>query len=214
VYDSLGNPETATVRFTRTGPDAWSWAVTAPATSTGTGTLTFNPATGQIASTTGGAITVPGGVGASTINMTLDLTKLTMLSTPTSAAITSQNGLAAGSIVDAFITSGDGAVNLVYSNGMHEVVGQIAVARFTNPSGLMRAGQTSFTQGLNSGEPQIGTASTGGRGSMAAGYLEGSNVDMAQEFTNMILAQRGFQASSRVITTSDEIIQELVNLKR
>jgi flagellar hook protein FlgE len=67
---------------------------------------------------------------------------------------------------------------------------------------------------LNSGEPQIGTASTGGRGSIASGYLEASNVDMAQEFTNMILAQRGFQASSRVITTSDEILQELVNLKR
>ena len=212
VYNSLGNTQNATVRFTRTGPDAWSWAATAPAT--GAGTITFDPASGQVASSTGGAITVPGGTGANTINMTLDVSKLTMLSTPTSAAVTSQNGLPAGNIVDAFITSGDGSVNLVYSNGMHEVVGQVAIARFTNPSGLMRAGETSFQEGLNSGEPQIGSADTGGRGTIAAGYLEGSNVDMAQEFTNMILAQRGFQASSRVITTSDEIIQELVNLKR
>ena len=78
----------------------------------------------------------------------------------------------------------------------------------------MKGEDTSFLAGLNSGDAQIGAASTGGRGSIAASYLEASNVDMAQEFTNMILAQRGFQASSRVITTSDEILQELVNLKR
>jgi flagellar hook protein FlgE len=97
---------------------------------------------------------------------------------------------------------------------MTEQVGQVALARFTNPTGLVRAEGTAFIAGLNSGEAQIGAASTGGRGSIASGYLEASNVDMAQEFTNMILAQRGFQASSRVITTSDEILQELVNLKR
>ncbi len=78
----------------------------------------------------------------------------------------------------------------------------------------MQSEGTTFLQGLNSGDAQIGTASSGGRGLIASGYLEASNVDMAQEFTNMILAQRGFQASSRVITTSDEILQELVNLKR
>jgi flagellar hook protein FlgE len=79
---------------------------------------------------------------------------------------------------------------------------------------LLKGNDTSFMVGLNSGDPQIGAASTGGRGAIASSYLEASNVDMAQEFTNMILAQRGFQASSRVITTSDEILQELVNLKR
>ena len=88
------------------------------------------------------------------------------------------------------------------------------MARFSNPEGLIRSGSSSYEQGLNSGEPEIGVANTGGRGAIASSYLEASNVDMAQEFTNMILAQRGFQASSRVITTSDEILQELVNLKR
>jgi flagellar hook protein FlgE len=78
----------------------------------------------------------------------------------------------------------------------------------------MRAENTTFVAGLNSGEAGIGAAGVGGRGAVASSYLEASNVDMAQEFTNMILAQRGFQASSRVITTSDEILQELVNLKR
>jgi flagellar hook protein FlgE len=79
---------------------------------------------------------------------------------------------------------------------------------------LVQGEGTTFLAGLNSGDAEIGAAGSGGRGSIASSHLEASNVDMAQEFTNMILAQRGFQASSRVITTSDEILQELVNLKR
>ena len=106
------------------------------------------------------------------------------------------------------------ALPILYTNGLRTQVGQLALARFTNPTGLFRGPNTTFQAGLNSGEPEIGAANTGGRGIISSGYLEASNVDMAQEFTNMILAQRGFQASSRVITTSDEILQELVNLKR
>lgn len=213
IYDSLGQLHTATVTFTRTGANTWSWSASAPAGATGSGTITFD-ANGHYASSTGSVLSVPGSAGANPINATLDLTSLTMLSAPTSTAVTSQDGLAAGSITDVYITPNDGAIFLVYSNGMREQVGQIAVARFTNPAGLIHTGHTMFQQGLNSGDPQIGAANSAGRGAIAAGYLEGSNVDMAQEFTNMILAQRGFQASSRVITTSDEIIQELVNLKR
>ncbi len=137
-----------------------------------------------------------------------------MLAGDTSVAVTSQDGLPTGTVTDMYITPKDGQVFLVYSNGMREQVAQVAVARFNNSAGLIKSGNTMFQQGLNSGEPQIGLANSGGRGTIAAGYLEASNVDMAQEFTNMILAQRGFQASSRVITTSDEIMQELVNLKR
>ncbi len=102
----------------------------------------------------------------------------------------------------------------MYSNGLERTVGQVALANFVNPGGLEKMGQNLFSAGLNSGAPNIGAASTGGRGTIISGYLEASNVDMGQEFTNMILAQRGFQASSRVITTSDEMLQELVNLKR
>jgi flagellar hook protein FlgE len=137
-----------------------------------------------------------------------------MLASGTSAAVTSQNGLPSGTVSDVFISAKDGTVSLVYSNGLQELLGQIATANFANPNGLMRVDGTSFQAGLNSGDPQIGLANTGGRGTISSGYLEASNVDMAQEFTNLILAQRGFQASSRIITTSDEIIQELVNLKR
>jgi flagellar hook protein FlgE len=163
----------------------------------------------------GTAATVPGSAGSNTpIPVTIDFTKLTQLTAATSATVTSQDGLAAGSVTDVYISPSSGGVLLVYSNGLSEQIGQVALARFTNPSGLIQSTGTTYITGLNSGEAEIGAAASGGRGTIASSHLEASNVDMAQEFTNMILAQRGFQASSRVITTSDEILQELVNLKR
>jgi flagellar hook protein FlgE len=190
--------------------------VTPAVAGTGDGTITFD-ANGQIdltASTTGAAVSIPVSAGADPLAPTLDFSKLTQLAAADTATVTSQDGLPAGSVSDVFISPNDGIISLLYSNGLTEQVGQVALARFTNSTGLMKAEDTSFIAGLNSGEAQIGVASTGGRGAIASGNLEASNVDMAQEFTNMILAQRGFQASSRVITTSDEILQELVNLKR
>jgi flagellar hook protein FlgE len=217
VYDSLGDLRTVTVQFTRASDYGWSWTLTDPNDPTQTGTLTFNTA-GQLAAEIPAAslpsIRVPGSTATNPITFTMNPNNLTMLTTGDSIAVKTQDGLPTGTVSDVFITPKDGSVFLVYSNGMRAQVAQLAVARFTNPSGLIRAGHTAFQQGLNSGEAEIGTAGTGGRGTIAAGYLEASNVDMAQEFTNMILAQRGFQASSRVITTSDEIMQELVNLKR
>ena len=231
AYDSLGKLTTGSVKFTRdaANPLLWNWAVVDPATGlpaatagAGAGTVTFD-ANGQLDTTLATnptvttPVTIPGSAGSANggqIALTLDFSKMTMLSAASSATVTSQDGLAAGAVSDVFISPNDGKVSLVYSNGLTEEVGQVALARFTNPAGLNRADGTSFTAGVNSGDPQIGAATTGGRGSIASGYLEASNVDMAQEFTNMILAQRGFQANSRVITTSDEILQELVNLKR
>jgi flagellar hook protein FlgE len=228
VYDSLGDLQQAAIRFTRGGvagapTNVWTWqvmdtSVTPPVAGTGTGTITFD-ANGQIDAanppTVGTAATIPGSAGSTTpIPVTLDFTKMTQLTATTSATVTSQDGLAAGSVTDVYISPNDGAVSLVYSNGLSEQIGQVALARFTNPAGLMQSEGTTFMAGLNSGDAQIGAANSGGRGAIASGHLEASNVDMAQEFTNMILAQRGFQASSRVITTSDEILQELVNLKR
>ena len=93
-------------------------------------------------------------------------------------------------------------------------LGQVALAAFNNPTGLERAGDTAFRATANSGEAAMGVAGTGPFGSIAGGTVEMSNVDLAAEFTNMISAQRGFQANSRVITASDEILQDLVNMKR
>ena len=215
VYDSLGASHSLGVTFTRATDSSWNWAVSSPTGAAGSGTINFG-ADGQATGTPifTNAVTIPGTNGAAGITATLDLSKVTMLATANSVSATSQNGLEAGSITDLFIAPNSGEIYLVYSNGLKQLAGQIAMARFTNPSGLIRDGNTSFQEGLNSGTPQVGAANTGGRGALVSGYNEASNVDMAQEFTNMILAQRGFQASTRVITTSDEILQELVNLKR
>lgn len=216
VYDSLGAPHTPTVQFTRTGANIWNWDISSPAAATGSGTITFGNDGRFVSSTVtvGDPVVIPGSIGATNVAMTLDLSKITMLSAESSISPRSQDGLAAGSVSDIYGAPNTGEIYLVYSNGLKQLIGQLALAHFTNPSGLLRAGQNMFKVGLNSGEAQVGSANTGGRGAISSGYLEASNVDMAQEFTNMILAQRGFQASTRVITTSDEILQELVNLKR
>ena len=106
-----------------------------------------------------------------------------------------------------------GDITGVYSNGFKQPLGQIALASFSNPDGLMKAGDNLFTSSANSGSASVGTPNSGSRGQISTGFLEGSNVDLAQQFTNMIMAERGFQANSRVITTSDEILQDLVNIK-
>lgn len=215
VYDSLGASHTPTIRFTRTSdPLEWNWQVTDPALATGNGTITFHSDGRFDTMTTATAVVIPGSAGADPISLNLDLSKLTMLSAETTISPRNQDGLAAGSVSDLYGAPNTGEMYLVYSNGLKQLVGQLALAHFTNPSGLLRAGGNQYKIGLNSGEPQIGTANTGGRGAISSGYLEASNVDMAQEFTNMILAQRSFQASTRVITTSDQILQELVNLKQ
>jgi flagellar hook protein FlgE len=113
-----------------------------------------------------------------------------------------------------FAIGNDGKLNAVYANGTALVVGQLAVATFSNPAGLVARGDGHFNSGPASGTAQLGAAGTGGSGTLAAGALEMSNVDLALEFTNMMIAQRAFQASSKVISASDEMMQDLVNLKR
>ena len=217
VYDSLGEAHTPTIRFTRTSdPMIWRWEVTEPTTATGSGTVEFDSDGRWVETLTtlGDPAVLLGSPGAENIELTFDFTGLTMLSTETTIAPKNQNGLAAGSVSELYGAPNTGELYLVYSNGLKQKIGQLALAHFTNPSGMLRTGSNCYKIGLNSGDPQIGTANTGGRGAITSGYLEASNVDMAQEFTNMILAQRGFQASSRVISTSDQILQELVNLKQ
>ena len=101
-----------------------------------------------------------------------------------------------------------------FSDGVPRDIAQIAIADFANPMGLEKVGETSFRASANSGAAQLGVAGEGRRGKLVGGTLEMSNVDLAAEFTNLILAQRGFQASSRVITTSDQVLEDLVNIKR
>jgi flagellar hook protein FlgE len=108
----------------------------------------------------------------------------------------------------------DGVVTGIYADGAKKPLFQIALANFSNPAGLEKVGDTAFRSTSNSGDVQLGAPGTGRRGNLMSGSLEMSNVDLAQEFTNLIIAQRGFQATSRVITTSDQVLEELVNIKR
>ncbi len=119
-----------------------------------------------------------------------------------------------GVTMTSFAFGSDGTLRGVFSDGVQRDVGRVALADFNNPMGLEKVGETSFRESANSGAPQIGTPGQGGNGTVLGGALEMSNVDLAAEFTNLILAQRGFQASSRVITTSDQVLEELVNIKR
>jgi flagellar hook protein FlgE len=211
LYDSLGALHSTKVTFTRTGDDTWTWQASG-ANASGSGALTFDQS-GQYLSGSG-SIAITGTGGAANQTVALDLSGLTQLATESDVSITAQDGLGAGNFTGFYVANESGAIYGVYSNGMQQMIGQVALASFVNPGGLSRAGQNIFEVGPNSGNPSIGTAGTGGRGSVVPGNLEASNVDLGQEFTNMILAQRGFQASSRIITTSDEMLQELVNLKR
>jgi len=128
-------------------------------------------------------------------------------------ALNSQNGYSSG-VLNGYAIDKAGIITGRYSNGLTKQLAQVALANFNNPGGMVKAGENLYNSSNNSGAAQIGTAGAGGRGDISPGKLEMSNVDLSQEFTDMIITQRGFQANSRIITTSDEMLQELVNLKR
>lgn len=201
VYDQYGTKHTMSLAYQRT---TTGWTVTA---SNGQGTsktadMTFK-ADGTIAS--GGTIAVGG--------ITVDMTQLSGFATLNTASISSQNGHEAGSL-QGYSISKDGTVVGSFSNGSSLAIGRIALATFANPAGLEKTGASGYRTTANSGQANVGTPGSAGIGSLASGTLEMSNVDLSQEFTNLIVAQRGFQANARIITTSDEVLQELTNLKR
>jgi len=226
VFDSLGVAHSVRLTFTKTAANAWGWTA-APdpldtgTTTTSTGTVNFTsaglidtatPPTGTLSiALTNGAVT-PIDFDPALTPATLDFTKMTQFS-GNSEPIATANGFTSGSLIT-FAVGNGGEVTGVYSNGQTQKLGQIAMASFLNPAGLLRAGQNMFTFSSASGAPSIGRPGTGSRGTVTTGSLEMSNVDLATQFTGMITAQRGFQANGRVITTSDEMLQELVNLKR
>jgi flagellar hook protein FlgE len=216
VYDSLGTPHDVKVTYTKTTENTWSWAATAQGSSaavTGSGTLAFNPATGRM--TSGGTSTLtidPAGASAA-FNVSLTQTRMTQLASDTQVAASSQNGFPPGSL-GAFSVGADGVITGIYTNGLTRPLGQIALAVFPNSGGLERIGSNLFRNTDNSGIPNIGAPKEGGRGQINSGFLEQSNVDIGQEFTDLIITQRGFQANTRVVTTVDEMLQELINMKR
>jgi flagellar hook protein FlgE len=225
VYDSGGTPHLLQVAFTKTAANQWSWNAstsTAAVTPAGDGLVTFN-ANGSLASFTypGGAanLTLTPNGGGQAFNLTINsgsvngIDGLAGFANPSNAVVNSQNGYQAGDLVNITVDT-LGVVTGFFTNGTSRSLAQIALASFNNPSGLVRAGNNVFGESANSGLGVVGFAGGTNPSSITPGALEGSNVDISQEFTNMIITQRGFQANARVITTADEMLNELVNLRR
>ncbi len=217
VYDSLGNAQELTVTMTKTASNAW----TATGTINGTA-VTLSPAAMTFDSsgnlTSAGTIAVSGYTPPGAAAMAFDLelgtgAPLVQFAGNDSMEALDQDGNAIGVLRD-FAIADDGTIVGQFSNGWTRTLGQLALATFNNPNGLVRVGDSNFQASINSGGARIGEANTADRGTLAAGTLEMSNVELAREFTNLIIAQRGFQANSRIITASDEILQDLVNMKR
>ncbi|NCT92650.1 flagellar hook protein FlgE [Cellulomonas sp. APG4] len=203
VHTADGTIQSLQLAFTKTAA-GWDVAATVDGAAAGpVQPMTFAADGTQL---TGGTYTTTGGIA-------VDLSTLTGFAGLTTVEAASQNGRAAGTL-QSFTINADGTLLGSFSNGLKQPLGRVSLATFTNPAGLEKAGGSLYRTTINSGDAQVGAAGTGGRGQLTGGALEMSNVDLSSEFTNLIVAQRGFQANSRVITTSDELLQELVNLKR
>ncbi|TMU87782.1 flagellar basal-body rod protein FlgF [Bacillus sp. BHET2] len=222
VKDSLGQDISLKMVMKKTGLNEWSVDISSltngVAVNAGTSStnIKFDNEGKVIAPTTGYTpykVTLNNSTGANpTQAIDLDFSKITQFDSSSSANVDTVDGNSEG-YLESFNIGSSGEVNGVFSNGEVRVLSQLALSTFSNPGGLTKAGNNLFQASNNSGLPNLGVAGEG-RGALQSGSLEMSNVDLSEEFTEMITAQRGFQANTRIITTSDEILQELVNLKR
>ena len=151
--------------------------------------------------------------GSAPQTVNLDLESLTQYAEPSSVSMSFQDGFPAGTL-ETFAVDADGIITGIYSNGQYRTLAQVVLANFSNPGGLLRMGGGFYQVSPNSGAPIIGEPMKDGKGKIIGGAVEMSNVDLAKQFTDMIISQRGFQANSRVITTADEMLQDLLSLKR
>jgi flagellar hook protein FlgE len=230
VYDQLGGEHdiTLTLRAHTVPPagtpppgavSSWEWEAFEGSTSIGgsssTGTLIYFDAQGRMIDTgTPQTVTVPAGAnGAPAFDVVLGFENISQLETDTQVQMTEQNGFPPGSLAS-FAVGIDGTITGLFTNGLTRALGRIAMAIFPNPAGLERLGNNLWRATENSGIPVVGAPRTNGRGAINAGFLEQSNVDLGNEFTELIVTQRGFQANTRVVTTVDEMLQDLLNMKR
>lgn len=232
VVDSLGGTHTLTATFTETAPNAWSYTVTIPGEDTatgtagtpvqiGTGTLAFN-SSGTLTSPAAGtptALATTGGLadGASDLNLNWSFYNSSGAPTITQYAQTSaatgstQDGQQPAQLNNLTLSNGGGLV-ASYSNGTQVTVAQVALASISNPDSLVSAGNNNYQLGVNTATPSVGVPGTGGRGTVLGGSIEASNVDLGTEFTNLIVYQRGYEASSKVISTQQQVDQVLLAL--
>lgn len=229
VFDSLGAPRTIAFGFLKTGPNTWqveSYArpntnITGGGVSGGllaSGTLTFN-ADGTVQSATGtvgSTFTIPWATstGAASQDIDLDLrTGMTQFAKSFGVTSVTADGVPPGDLVG-LVLEGDGYLTAQFSNGRARALYQIPLATFLNPNGLAPDQGGAFRTTLESGLYNINSANAGGAGRIVSGALEASNVDLAAEFTNLITTQRAYSAASRIITTADQMLEELLMIKR
>lgn len=196
VYDASGVSSVVPVTFTKT---AGGWNAGNGTTVSGELTFTDGVATGP------GTLTING--------IAMDFSKVSGFAKLDTMKRTSDDGRAAGTL-ESYSIGPDGTITGAFSNGAIEAIARIALATFANAAGLEKVGGSAYRGTVSSGAADLGGPGSEGFGGINAGALEMSNVDLSQEFTNLIVAQRGFQANARIITTSDEVLQELTNLKR
>jgi flagellar hook protein FlgE len=228
VYDSLGTAQTLTVNYTNTSPNNWSYTVTLPASATGgtgspttvsSGTLAFN-SSGQLTSPSGSVtgIKVSGlADGAADLNLTWNLNgaggnpTITQQNSASATATANQNGYGVGTLTSYSVLP-DGTVQGQFSNQQTLALGQVAVASFANAQGLTQTGSNDYQGSFASGAAVVGTAGTGGNGSIKGGAVEESNVDLSTEFSTMIVAQQNYEANAKALTTLNQISQATIQM--
>lgn len=229
VYDSLGNSHVLTVNYTMSAPGTWDYQITVPSneiqggtgatTTVGTGTLNFD-SSGKLMSPTAPVTLGVGPLadGAAALNVNWNLTDtngnslLTQTASASSNNATDQDGFAAG-VLNSYTIQPDGTVDATFSNNQTLAIGQVAVASFANPEGLTLDGGNQYSSTAASGAAVIGVAGTAGRGTISGSSVEQSNVDMATQFSDLIVYQRAYEANAKAITAFDQMEQATLQMK-
>ena len=226
VYDSLGQSHQVAVNYTKTGTNTWSYSVNLPAgDATGApanniGSLTFDSSGKLVSPAASPNITFPGLTdGASDLNFNWTLNDssgnptISQLASASTNTANSQDGFTSG-VYQNFTADANGVITAHFTNSRTSTIGQIAVATVANTAGLTASGSNNFTTTAASGAASIGVAGAGGRGTLDDGALEQSNVNISTEFSNLIVAQRAFEANSKTVTTFDTVSQDVLSMIR
>jgi len=241
VYDSLGVSHVATVTYTQTGVNTWGYSAALPAgdftsgvSTPVTGTLNFDSSGNLVSVKQGAGATTPVGTGAgqvssialafsglkdgaANLNMSWNLLgsggtpSISQVAAASAVSATDQNGYASGEY-QSFDIASDGTVTATYSNGQQQAIGQMALANVPNLQGMELLGNGEYGATLASGTPSIAASGTDGLGTLEDGALEQSNVNISAEFSDLIIAQRGFEADSKTVTTFDTVTQDTINM--
>ncbi|WOX52122.1 lateral flagellar hook protein FlgEL [Aeromonas sp. CD] len=221
VYDSLGVEHTLTQYFVKTGANTWEQFDTfngkvidkdgteQASPYSALGTLTFSEKGTLASSTLPPSLTLKA-PGALDINLAIDVSKVSQYASDFNATRNQSNGYAAGDLTGVRVDA-DGGVYATFTNGQSLLQGQVVMANFTNPNGLLQTNNTTWQQSFSSGQPVLGAPGTGTMGSLTAGAYEGSNVDLTGELVSLMTSQRNYQANAKTISSADKMTQVLFN---